>query len=684
MDKQERPQQYRTIPRKPIPGTPGELLEQSQQPARNVSVRSEFPQQRSSDGSIPRKPLPISPVSPPPVYTESPTTLSAATTYSGYDDSLFDEYAAAESSARQQLQHLTVNDQPFSTSPTATPSLRSTKLSPNLRPELLRGDVLDGDPRSLPSSKAPTAAQKAGSAAVTAYQEARHFAGGLVSHPFEATKHYSILRHSHGLVFYSGSYTSIAITVFADRPLPPDRTFWLQRRGWSGKTGLRAGVLFGTHSAWMDVTPETAVVAEQVKVTDERAWQRDIAKFLRKAPKKLAGHVPRETAVLRVPCDAEDGYLRIVMCCGESGKKHLCPSPIFRLASTSLESSSLRGASLKTLPLEAAVKIGTAVGTKFVQTAAAPYVAAVKAAAVTQVTSVFQPSAVQVAAAQHVYDSSGVADRLVRMEEQWEARRDAEGNVLLERDGVVEPMTLVVGSDDGPAAPFPVRFTGKAMHAVDVQPSPLGFPIATVTNVDSNILLKHSGIFIGYVAITVAKSSRDESSAGPDPATLIDNSWRSSLISITANHSTRATVVTQKQVSVQLLDPLPFPYHETVPTNSKIAILLMTPLRPLPTPQLPATAATPEQQELLHHQLNSDAAIALATLSRPAWQAEPTLQRVKTAASQRSLTERYVDARRGVQEGVIDKVPTHLLGLRTDSHVRRDGFVGRGGFFVVR
>ena len=55
----------------------------------------------------------------------------------------------------------------------------------------------------------------------TAMEDARHFAGGLVSHPFESTKHFSILRHSHGLVYYKGPSTSLAITLFSDKPLPP-------------------------------------------------------------------------------------------------------------------------------------------------------------------------------------------------------------------------------------------------------------------------------------------------------------------------------------------------------------------------------------------------------------------------------------------------------------------------------
>jgi len=80
---------------------------------------------------------------------------------------------------------------------------------------------------ALSVSTASTYTQKA-------YQEVRHFAGGLIHHPSQSAKHFSILRHSHGLVFNQGSTTSIAISIFTDVPIPADRTIWLQSKGWTG------------------------------------------------------------------------------------------------------------------------------------------------------------------------------------------------------------------------------------------------------------------------------------------------------------------------------------------------------------------------------------------------------------------------------------------------------------------
>ena len=166
----------------------------------------------------------------------------------------------------------------------------------------------------------------------TAYEETKHFAGGLISHQFESSKHFSVLRHSHGFVLYRGSATNIAFTIFSDEPLPSDRSLWLQSKGSSGKTGLRIGTLGGKKNGWVDVTPSQKIQADQLPVSDERAWQRDIKKFLDKAPKQIRHHQVRETTVVRIPCEVDDGYFRIVLCTN-AGKKILCPSPVFRIAS---------------------------------------------------------------------------------------------------------------------------------------------------------------------------------------------------------------------------------------------------------------------------------------------------------------------------------------------------------------
>ncbi|PPJ58357.1 hypothetical protein CBER1_04491 [Cercospora berteroae] len=194
----------------------------------------------------------------------------------------------------------------------------------------------------------------------TAVNDAKHFAGGLIPHPYEATKHYSILRHSLGVVYYRGLTTRVTITIFSDRPISAARQLWLQRRGFSGNTGLALSAAMGAKSAWVDVTPVEEVLSDRLPPADERAWQRDIIKFLSKVrdTKYVRNHRPYETLVVRIPFACQDGYFRVVLC---DGKKVLCPSPVFRCASTSCDPSVLRGASLRTLPLELGIKAGAVV-----------------------------------------------------------------------------------------------------------------------------------------------------------------------------------------------------------------------------------------------------------------------------------------------------------------------------------
>ena len=188
------------------------------------------------------------------------------------------------------------------------------------------------------------------SARTKAFRDARHFAGGIIPRPYESKKHITIVRHSHGLVFYQGSRTQVAITLFSDEPIPQCRTLWLQKKGWTGKTGTR-----------MDVTPkpDAKVGVHQLNESDERAWQRDITTFRKKGPAKIRDtHLPRETHIIGIPEGSGDGYFLIDLCLGDK-KKVLCQSPWFRVISASKNPSSVKGAPVWAVPLELGIKAGT-------------------------------------------------------------------------------------------------------------------------------------------------------------------------------------------------------------------------------------------------------------------------------------------------------------------------------------
>ncbi|KIX92878.1 uncharacterized protein Z520_11354 [Fonsecaea multimorphosa CBS 102226] len=500
---------------------------------------------------------------------------------------------------------------------------------------------------------------------VSALQDVRHFAGGLINHPYESTKHYTILRHSFGIVYYSGSSTNLAITIFSDRELAPDRTLWLQRRGFSGKTGLKIGGILGARSTWIDVTPSTRATPEQVNPTDERAWQRDIKKFLKKAPKELRSHRPRETDILRIPCDADDGYLRVVLCSAD-GKRTLCGSPVFRLASFSTDSSVIRGSSLKSMPLEAGIKLANVVGKQFITATAGPYVQTARQTVTNQLTSVYQPSALAQQAFTTAYDESGIPNRFDNMNEQYYtardesySRTDLDGYDALARPNVVGPAT-------GPVPPFPVRFHGKVVAGTGRSRAVLNMPTANLTGIPEDVLLRYKGVFFGWAAVNLPSKLAAEKD--------ISDEWRQAIIFISPDPYGRRTVVEKNTARVYLIHD----FQSVDFVDAKVSVLVMGYLR----------ALEPGSDKELHVEAQlfdfyKDVAITNASLARPAWAADATLERVKSASSNRSLTERYVDFRQSTQRQ-IDRVPVHRLGVRTEGATLKDRLIGNGGVWIPR
>jgi hypothetical protein len=497
--------------------------------------------------------------------------------------------------------------------------------------------------------------------------EIKHFAGGLITHPYEATKHYSVLRHSHGFVFYQGPTTSVAITVLSDQPLPLDRKLWLQKRGFSGKTGMKVGTL-GTRSAWIDVTPSIDATADLLPPDNERAWQRDIAKFIKKArnTKNLSNHCPYETHIVRIPHVAEDGYFRIVLC---AGRKVLCPSPIFRYASSSLDPSVLRGASLRTLPLELGVRVGSLVAHSAANTAAAGALQP----AVSTVQNVVQPyqyGGVTRWATSTAYNSSGAADRVnstvESINQQYGEKRELEARSAT---GGAEDIIGLVGGDDGPEAPYPIRFSAKVAPGfqTDKQRSP--GPTARLVDVPQDTLLRLSGIYIGWASLSKTKGISEPSI--PNEAL---EKWFQAVITVTPERDKTVAVVETKRVDVHIL-------HDFVDAfffNTKVSLTIMGCIRP--ADYSPTSAPDLESQQ---KQFQDDISIVERSLNRVAWQPDAVLERIKSASSGRSFTERVADARQTGQKQ-LDRVPVHRLGVRTNSMGLKDQLIGNGGICIRR
>ncbi|PWY77006.1 hypothetical protein BO70DRAFT_317882 [Aspergillus heteromorphus CBS 117.55] len=485
----------------------------------------------------------------------------------------------------------------------------------------------------------PSAAQKA-------YSSTLYFLGGLIAHPTNSTKQHTILRHSPGVIFYRGSTTSLTLSLFSSTPLPADRTLWLQSKGWSGKTGMRTKALLHLTDSWLEVTPTLPAQASQVDPADERAWQRDIAKFRKKATGRAVGHVLRETVVVRVPVEAGDGYFQVVLCGGggeRNRKKVLCYSPVFRVLSTSYSPSSVRGASLATMPLE----VGALVLGMYAQTAAEAVVAPVTAAVKGRVKAV-QPSWVKETAVQTVYEVSGAGGMV--------------GEVLRRGDGrEVEGGYQMGVSEEGPKAPFPVDFTAR----VDGDGGEEGGRLR-LRRVPDAVAERYHGFFFGW--------ARMEVGAGP---------WLGVILSIVYWDPTQETRVNLSQAMTKVTT-LRFIDDPILPAGqSRLQIRLMGFLRPdIPPPRgqterelIAARDAAAEAAMLADA---CDVAHVQGILEHPAWAAESLVSRADGNSSWSVENVKYHGQR------LAGKMPLHWVGVRAQTAEVRDKKIAVNGFYIVR
>ncbi|KAE9364386.1 hypothetical protein N431DRAFT_447566 [Stipitochalara longipes BDJ] len=500
-----------------------------------------------------------------------------------------------------------------------------------------------------------------------AYKEARHFAGGLISHPYEHTKHYSILRHSHGLVFYQGSSTTLAVSIFADAPLPDDRTIWLQSKGWTGKTGMRAKAFVGRNGNWLNVTPSAEVRPEQLKPDDERAWQRDIAKFRKKADRHVRDHIIRETVLARIPAEAGDGYFQLVLCLGDK-KKVLCPSPVFRILSTSASPHSIKGASLTTLPLELGAMVLGTYARNTVGNVVSPVTSIVQSQAQRYMPSWTAQEAVSV-----TYRISGASKRIDSTisgaENQYDQVRDRSFAMV----GGEE-----ISLDQGPGMPYPIHFIGRC-DSQSNESAEFTLPKIRVTRVSDDTYHKLHGYYFGWARVVQREKSSDE------------DIWHQAMISsltLDTSQLARASIAeaSKRFISVSLICD----YESTAQDGASIEVQIMGFLRP----------DEPSQRAILYKglQAGDEAALEAAMLSEvndismtqsildhPAWTLEALRERNKQQrpGGLERVKTGYANTRIAAQRH-IDRVPLHKLGVRMPIDQMRDEAILTNGFYVIR
>ncbi|KAK1967051.1 hypothetical protein LY78DRAFT_709299 [Colletotrichum sublineola] len=500
----------------------------------------------------------------------------------------------------------------------------------------------------------------------TALEETKYFAGGLVSHPFEYTKHYSILRHSGALVWYRGPSTSVTVTVFSDALLPPTRTVWLQQRGFSGSMGMNLKSLVGATTSWLDVTPSTRAAPADLPAADERGCQRDMKKFLKKAPRNLAAHAPRETYVVRIPAAADDGYFRLVLCSGGNGnggggggggkRKVLCPSPVFRVASTSTDASVFRGASLASMPLEVGIKAGSVVAATVVNKYVGPVAAVVQARAKN-----LSKAGVVTKHATHI--ARATADRYAAVRgagyDAWQSSGGDGGGGG--GGGFQEAPPEVVGSDDGPSEPFPIKFGGKVTRGTGRGGMELGVPTANLTDVPEDVRLRMRGVYFGWARVV----------PGPGVPEGLSTEWHESIVTVGPAPYATPRVAAKNVATAHLIHE----FGGALFLGARLEVLVMGQLR--------ASAPPADGSDAALAAYAADVLLAVASLSRDNWGPAETRERLRAARSEMSLADRYVETRDRVQKQ-IDRVPLHLAGVRTEGAALRDRAFGNGGLWIPR
>lgn len=523
-----------------------------------------------------------------------------------------------------------------------------------------------------------------------AFQEAKHLVGGLVMHPTVSNKHYTILRHSHGVVFYQGSNTFLAISIFVDEPLPKDRTIWMQCKGWSGKSGMKAKAFFGLNDSWLNVTPSLAIQPSSVNASDERAWQRDIKRFRKKASgTPLERHILRETAIIRVPVEATDGYYQLVLCRGDQKRKVLCTSPVFRVISTSSDPSTLRGASLSTLPVELGLWIGGMYAQNTASTIVSPITSGIKSA-----TQPLMPSGTTQTALQTAYSVSGLEDRVDAGVQAAGDRFDEVEVAAFSRLGMTD-----VNAETGPVAPYPVDFVARideqvATHSFDLNGLPKKIDLKAVPR---RILPRLEGHYFAWCKF-LRGTEKGISNIGDGKTTEPGQSWLHSIVSASRIVFEERISNVRSRKALRVITSIKILEDMDLPPAAEVQIRIMGFIRP-PKPKTalagsdPSDEAEDEQQMVLDV---CDVELTRNTLDNPSWQPDfvpgtlsgsRSIDGNEPGNQQTGVWDKAKDGYANIRlkgQTMVGQIPFHRIGIRTPTERLMDKNIDISGYYIPR
>jgi hypothetical protein len=532
-------------------------------------------------------------------------------------------------------------------------------LSPVQTPNPPKAQTWSSASASQPGPSQPKAWQ-------TALTTTRDLALRLVPQNTTSTKHYTILLHSSPLVVYRGPKTNITVTIFSSPtyPLPPPdaRTLHLQPRGYSGDTGSRLKAFMGFTESWIDVTPALRVPSPtDVDPSVAKRWENDIARATKRLAKqdgKHGAHVARETHVVRIPATAQDGYFRVVVCHTETSgdrKKHkvLCAGPMVRIASLSNDSARFRGAKLRTLPLETGIQVATMFANNTVGKVVGPVVEQVQGRI-----QQLQPGFAVTTAGQLAYDAT-LGDKVATVGEKADQAREKHYRTIDLEDAGARNEIDVVGPEEGPQSPFPIKFKGKVVRGTGKGTERLGIPTANLGDVPEDIKFRLKGVYFGWARI---RESKDTEPASED--------WHEAVISVGPSPYASPSVVQKTLVAVHMLHNFDDNFYD-----AKVQVVVMGFLRPM------KVAGTPEEEML--DAITQDLWLTMSSLNRQNWGPEGAVEKIKSLQSARSFSDKYVNVREKVQTH-IDRMPAHWVGVRTAGGELRDQAHGNGGYWIAR
>jgi hypothetical protein len=425
--------------------------------------------------------------------------------------------------------------------------------------------------------------------------------------------------------------------------------------------GMALKAVLSTRDSWIDVTPAQEALVAHVSENEERSMQRDIDRFMSKASGRAKTHAARETHIVRIPAAASDGYYRLVICGGDeakNAKKVLCECTVFRIASLSTDAAVVRGASLSTMPLELGIKVASTVGSQIVKkyTGVAGAVVQHKAGKFVAKHSVNKAATVALKG-YHGVGGSGIQDAV---HDSW-TRQRAAGPAFVGHYTTGMAVS-VIGSDQGPEKPFPLKFEGKISRGSGYSASQLGYPTANLTDVPDQVRTQLLGVFAAWTRILPGKKNIPDG-LSPD--------WHPAIVTIAPPRGAAPSVVVANCVSVHILHD----FDNTTFYESRLKVLLMGWLHP--AAPLSASAAEVVGQ----HGLDMDT--TLASLGRENWLPDEVISRMKTLKSERSLSDR-LDQMTGMVVQGVDRIPLHWAAVRSESGTLRDQSYGVGGIWIRR